>query len=142
MTEHPKNDRDLIAFIRQHRPEPPPPAPDLEQCLLQRIERPEPPTALFARPQPRSRRVWATTGAIAASVLLAWSGYRALEVSQQFAQDRQLQDEQLATFLFENWQEVLERDSSSSLPTASSELAWFALTDSQFDSPASPDSFE
>lgn len=137
MTKHPQNDHNLIAFIRQHRPEPPPPAPDLEQCLLQRIERPETPIARLASPQPRPRRMWATTGAIAASVLLAWSGYHALEISQ-----RRAQEEQLATFLFENWQEVIERDASSSVPTKSSELSWFALTDSQFDSQASPNSFE
>ena len=72
MTQLPPNeeDRQWQEFLRQNRPTPPPASPDLEDQLMKAIEK---------SPQPAvSRRMWAVPPAIAAGLLMAWSGYRLL----------------------------------------------------------------
>ena len=73
MTQQPIDDQPLVTFLRQHRPAPPPPAPDLEERILAAVAN-EP---AHVR-QYRHRRLWIVPPAIAAGVLIARAGHRLL----------------------------------------------------------------
>lgn len=95
MTQLPPDDRQWQEFLRKHRPVPPPAAADLEEQLMNAIER-SPQTA-------SSRRLWAVPSALAASLLMAWSGYRTLIPSPALSTN----SASLEAFLENNWNDVL-----------------------------------
>lgn len=109
------SDKKLVNFLKQYRPNVPEAAPDLEQELLAAIDRNdaaarefnylgEPP---FTRSSKRSGIVcfpkWAFPSAIAAGLLVFWSGYRVL-VPAHFHADEAAH---LEEFLVNNWEGVL-----------------------------------
>jgi hypothetical protein len=106
------SDEKLVDFLKQYRPNIPEAAPDLEQRLLAALEkdevdRPESPLNL---PEKRSRissiAKWAFPPAIAASLLVFWSGYRLLIPTPVHPDEVA----HLEAFLLNNWDGVLNED--------------------------------
>ncbi|NMG57132.1 hypothetical protein E1H12_01010 [Geitlerinema sp. P-1104] len=94
MTDSYDDDRQVIAFLRQHRPLPPPAAANLENQLLEQIRTEE----TLKQLKWRQRRRWG--GAIAAALIpLAWFAHRSLLPPQA----SQAQLVQLETFLEDSW---------------------------------------
>ncbi len=92
MTKLPNDDECLVNFLRQHRPDVPPAAPDLEQLIIQSVAASPPKST-------RYRQMWVVPPAIAAGLLIAWTGYRILmPVSFSAAQLASLN-----AFLESNW---------------------------------------
>ncbi|MEG4346888.1 hypothetical protein QUB70_26950 [Microcoleus sp. A003_D6] len=120
---NPSSDQKLVNFLKQHRPNLPEAAPDFEQKLLAAIDRNEAGAKKLnylgesqcTRSSKISRtigfRKWAVSSAIAASLLVFWSGYRAFETAQ-------LPDNETAkleAFLVTNWEGVLHDSSEESM---------------------------
>ncbi len=107
MTQFSNDDKDLVNFLRQHRPEVPPAATDLEQQILQNVEtlhlrqwrvraRDSRQTLL---PTPR-RPMWLIPSAVAASLVAAVVGYQALLPAPPNAAELA----KLERFMESNWQ--------------------------------------
>ncbi len=132
---NPSSDQELVNFLKQHRPNIPEAAPDLEQKILAAIEINQASvsyethhtkTQLSASAKSDNRlkissvSKWALSSAIAASLLVFWSGYRPFETAQ-------LPDEetaQLEAFLVTNWEGVLQ-DSPQENMTNRPQTEWF-----------------
>ena len=109
------SDKKLVNFLKQYRPNVPEAAPDFEQELLAAIDRNDAAARefnylgepQFTRSSKRSGIVcfpkWAFPSAIAAGLLVFWSGYRVL-VPAQFHADEAAH---LEAFLVNNWEGVL-----------------------------------
>ena len=109
------SDEKLVNFLKQYRPNVPEAAPDFEQELLAAIDRNDAAAIelnsrgepQFTRSSKRSGIVgfpkWALPSAIAAGMLVFWSGYRVL-VPAQFHADEAAH---LEVFLVNNWEGVL-----------------------------------
>jgi len=108
------SDKKLIDFLKQYRPNVPEAAPDCEQRVLAAIDRNDTGRELshlgnsrFTDSSKRSKIVgfpkWAFPSAIAASLLVFWSGYRVL-VTAQFHADEAAH---LEAFLVNNREGVL-----------------------------------
>ncbi|MBW4493679.1 MAG: hypothetical protein KME26_11455 [Oscillatoria princeps RMCB-10] len=106
MTQQPIDDQPLVTFLRQHRPAPPPPAPDLEERILAAVAN-EP---AHVR-QYRHRRLWIVPPAIAAGVLIAIAGHRLLTP----ARPSPAEIANLEAFLLTNWDGTVS-DSSPADP--------------------------
>jgi len=109
------SDKKLVNFLKQYRPNVPEAAPDFEQELLAAIDRNDAAAReLNSRGEPQftkssTRSVivcfpkWAFPSAIAAGLLVFWSGYRVL-VPAPFHADEAAH---LEEFLVNNWEGVL-----------------------------------
>ena len=109
------SDKKLVNFLKQYRPNVPEAAPDFEQELLAAIDRNDAAARefnylgqpQFTRSSKRSGIVcfpkWAFPSAIAAGLLVFWSGYSVL-VPAQFHADEAAH---LEAFLVNNWEGVL-----------------------------------
>lgn len=104
-----REDERLVMFLQEHRPSPPLAPFDAEERLLQALDRLptpnhpdraiEPAVAEVIELPVRPRwQFWAIPGAIAASVLLAWGGYRVS--APQIAERRATE---LEEFLVRSW---------------------------------------
>ncbi|HBB34035.1 MAG TPA: hypothetical protein DDZ80_08965 [Cyanobacteria bacterium UBA8803] len=91
MTQLPPDDEQWQQFLRRNHPTPPPADNDLEDRLLDEIIKQE--QALPAW------RLWAVPPALAAGLLMAWSGYRTLLPLPELATSSVT----LETFLEHNW---------------------------------------
>lgn len=94
---HDHDDQKLVAFLREHRPLPPPVKDGFEDQLRSKIN-------LLPQAQPPlSRRglCLVIPSAIAASLLLVWGAMRWLAPPPQFAQ--KASDEELEAFLIDGW---------------------------------------
>lgn len=132
---NPSSDQKLVNFLKQHRPNLPEAAPDFEQTLLAAIERDEAGERKlnylgepqFTRSSKRSRRIgfpkWVFPSAIAAGLLVFWSGYRAFETAQ--LPDKETA--QLEAFLVTNWEGVLH-DSPQENMTDRSQTDWLTFS--------------
>ncbi|NJR22633.1 MAG: hypothetical protein HC786_10955 [Richelia sp. CSU_2_1] len=106
------SDKKLVNFLKQYRPDIPEAAPDLEQKLLAALERDEVdrPKLPLNLPEKRSRisslAKWAFPPAIAASLLVFWSGYRLLIPTPVHPDEAA----HLEAFLIDNWDGVLNED--------------------------------
>ena len=88
MNQFSNDDKHLVNFLRQHRPEVPPAATDLEKQILQNIEtldlrhlRVVDATSRqrsLRTPEERRRPLWLIPSAVAASLVAAVVGYQAL----------------------------------------------------------------
>ena len=109
------SDKKLVNFLKQYRPNVPEAAPDFEQELLAAIDRDDAVARefdylgqpQFTRSSKRSGIVcfpkWAFPSAIAAGLLVFWSGYRVLVPAQLHADEAA----HLEAFLVNNWEGVL-----------------------------------
>lgn len=107
------SDKKLVDFLKQYRPNIPEAAPDLEQKLLAALDRDEVDRPKisnrelqFNSRQKRSRissiAKWAFPPAIAAGLLVSWSGYRLLVPSPVQPDEAA----HLEAFLINNWEGV------------------------------------
>ncbi|MEG4036429.1 hypothetical protein QUA03_21660 [Microcoleus sp. S36b_A4] len=135
---NPSSDQELVNFLKQHRPNLPEATPDLERKLLAAIESNQPSFSHENhRKKPRfiasaksdnrlkifSVSKWALSSAIAAILLVFWSGYRPFNTAQ-------LPDEETAkleAFLVTNWEGVLH-DSTQESMTDSSQTDWLTVS--------------
>lgn len=108
------SNKKLVDFLKQYRPDIPEAAPDLEQKLLAALDRDEVDrpqinhlASQFNRPEKRSRisliPKWAFPPALAAGLLVSWSGYRLLVPAPVHPDDAA----HLEAFLINNWDGVL-----------------------------------
>ncbi|OLP17671.1 hypothetical protein BST81_15235 [Leptolyngbya sp. 'hensonii'] len=123
MTQLPENDQRLTAFLRQHRPDVPPGAPDLEDRIMAALEAPPHRSGTVAllerppkgprsvqRPRPLTRPAWwLVPPAIAASLLVALITYRTTPPPQPNSEDLT----QLEAFLEKNWNGAVYDDTST-----------------------------
>jgi hypothetical protein len=112
----PSDDDRLVAFLRRHRPDPPPASPDLEQQLMTALE----PAGRPARSQRRDRRrPWAMP-ALAASLLLAWASWGTLRTSTQPT----TAEAEAETFVTEVWYGTAYGDDTVQLALATPQPDW------------------
>ncbi len=135
---NPSSDQELVNFLKQHRPNIPQAAPDLEQKILAAIESNQ--ASVFHETYREKTRLsgsaksgdrlkissvskWVFSSAIAASLLFYWSGYRPFQTAQ-------LPDEEIAkleAFLVTNWEGVLH-DSPQETMTDRSQTDWLTFS--------------
>lgn len=137
---NPSSDQNLVNFLKQHRPNIPEAVPDLEQKILAAIESDQ--ASLFHENHRKKARSiasaksdnrlkissvskWALSSAIAASMLVFWSGYRPFHTAQLPAKETA----QLEAFLVTNWEGVLH-DSPQESMTDRSQTDWLTLSPS------------
>ncbi|MEG4516258.1 MULTISPECIES: hypothetical protein [unclassified Microcoleus] len=135
---NPSSDQELVNFLKQHRPNIPEAAPDLELKILAAIESNQ--ASVFHenhRQKTRARASaksdyrlkissvskWALSSAIAATLLVFWSSYRAFETAQ--LPDKETA--QLEAFLVTNWEGVLH-DSPQENMTDRSQTDWLTFS--------------
>ena len=103
MTHLPPDDRQWQEFLHKHRPIPPPEADDLEEQLMNAVEK---------SPQPSiSQRFLPWPPALVAGLVMLLSGYRLLISVPQSSQSAPVE-----AFLQDNWNEVVG-DTSRSVQT-------------------------
>ncbi len=130
MTKFPNDDESLVAFIKQHRPAPPPTAANFEEELMELIERQSQPTMpqqqahspVFAIP--RIKYLIPIASATVAGLFLSWGGYRLLNPSPSIAQ--------LEMFLVNSWNSAIG-STSFSASTETPETYWLLLADLETD---------
>ncbi|MEG4233808.1 hypothetical protein QUA40_17095 [Microcoleus sp. Pol11C3] len=136
---NPRSDQELVNFLKQHRPNIPEAAPDLELKILAAIESNQ--ASLVNEPHRKKTRLsvsaksdyrlkissvskWAVSSAIAAGLLVLWSaGYRPFETAQ--LPDKETA--QLEAFLVTNWEGVLH-DSPQESMTDRSQTDWLTVS--------------
>lgn len=102
---NPHDDHHLVDFLRQHRPTPPPVAPDLEEQIF---------LATNYNP-PKSPRQWLLPSALAASLFAMWGVYHI------FLPPRSVQTaSNLDAFVANNWNTTSENEPQPE---------WFDLVD-------------
>ncbi|MFB8792182.1 MAG: hypothetical protein U7123_25880 [Potamolinea sp.] len=94
MTQLPEDDQEWLEFLRQNRPTPPPTTDNFEEQLMTAIA--------TSDQQVKTRKMWLVPSAIAAGLLMAWSGHYFLNISQNSPNYASLE-----TFLENNWNEVV-----------------------------------
>ena len=99
MTQFSDDDKDLVNFLRQHRPEVPPASPILEEQILRDIQKLHV-SSLTKPPLVRHSRLWLVPSIVAAGFLAAVVGYRTLIPSTPSATELA----SLETFIETNWQ--------------------------------------
>jgi hypothetical protein len=130
------SDKKLVDFLKQYRQNIPEAAPDLEQKLLAALERNEVDrqdrknlesqlTGSQKRSQIACFTKWAFLPAIAAGLLVFWSGYRELNTAQLPADETT----HLEAFLVNNWEGVLN-DSRGETPGDRPQTDWLNLDSS------------
>ncbi|NEQ23364.1 MAG: hypothetical protein F6K28_30265 [Microcoleus sp. SIO2G3] len=100
MTQFPDDEKQWQEFLRQHRSTPPPAKADLEEQLMNAVEKSQ---------SPVSRRLWTVPPVIAAGLLMAWSGYRTLIPFPELSNSASLE-----AFLENNWEGVVGETSTYS----------------------------
>ncbi|MEG4199831.1 hypothetical protein [Microcoleus sp. Pol12A5] len=135
---NPSSDQELVNFLKRHRPNIPEAVPDLEQKILAAIESNQ--ATVFHEAHRKKTRLsasaksddrlkisfvskWALSSAIAASLLVFWSGYRPFETAQ--LPDKETA--QLEAFLVTNWEGVLD-DSPQESMTDRSQTDWLTFS--------------
>lgn len=113
MSQIPNDDHELVAFLKQHRPQAPPPDPALESRLLDAIDAlPRQENLVpFRRSQPRARRsslVWLVPPTLAAGLVASILGYRVLVPAKPSATDLA----SLQAFMESNWQGTVNSSST------------------------------
>ncbi|MBW4540543.1 MAG: hypothetical protein KME43_15555 [Myxacorys chilensis ATA2-1-KO14] len=71
MTHKPPDDPELVSFLKHHRPLPPPASISLEERIMQATQESQ------AKRVVRPIRWWATSGAVAAGLVVAVAAYQA-----------------------------------------------------------------
>jgi hypothetical protein len=97
MTRFPDDDKKLIQFVRQHRPQPPSAPPALEDRILDAVEQPNLPRRSRQRRWYRSSWI---PPAIAASLLVSLASYHVLTPQKPNSTDIA----SLETFVENSWQ--------------------------------------
>lgn len=112
-----QNDEQLVTFLSQYRPVPPPAADNLETKLMQMVQQQPRPKKLAFSP------LWVIPSAVAAGILLLWGGYTILRPSSQFAETN---ERELEVFLVNGWNGTMKTTMLSYANTP--EADWYLLT--------------
>ena len=110
MTQRQPDDSQWQEFLRKYRPTPPPAVADLENRLMNTIQKSQQPVL--------GRRLWAVPPAIAAGLLMAWSGYRLLIPVPDVSNSASLE-----AFMQDNWNEVIGEKPANS-QNSSTQADW------------------
>lgn len=128
MNKSPHDGDRLAQFLREHRPDVPPPAADLEEQIMAAVESSDLPASdptesnkekvisLFP-PLKRQKKLWFVPPAIAASLLLSWTGYHLLFPTKT------VDTASLESFVESNW-DVLVSENYEARDDGS-ELDWY-----------------
>ncbi|MBW4695375.1 MAG: hypothetical protein KME27_26805 [Lyngbya sp. HA4199-MV5] len=113
MSQIPHDDQELVAFLKQHRPQAPPPDPALESRLFDAIDALPPQEKLvpFRRSQPRARRsslVWLVPPTLAAGLVASIISYQAMVPAKPNATELA----NLQAFVESNWQGTVNSSST------------------------------
>ncbi|MBW4471153.1 MAG: hypothetical protein KME45_12220 [Stenomitos rutilans HA7619-LM2] len=112
MSQFPNDDHELVAFLKQHRPQAPPPDPALESRLFDTIDAlpTQQNVVVFQRSQPRVRRslVWLVPPTLAAGLVATLVGYHTLVPAKPSATDLA----SLQAFMESNWQGTVNSSST------------------------------
>lgn len=100
MSNKNRDEEKLIAFLKEHRPTPPPLTPNSQDRLINAIEK-QTQTTLTLKP-----KLWAIPSTLAACALLFWAGYKWQSPSAKtvMAQDPQ----ELEIFMVNSWGAIKE----------------------------------
>ena len=122
MSQFPKDDRELISFMQQYRPLPPPGDSRLEKQIYLKI------SCESQQSQPPSIR-WLVPSLIAASLLGMWGLSNLMKPSdyQQFVQQSQvLKTAEIEDFMLNTWEETMNT-SSWETPNQSVYYHWISI---------------
>lgn len=140
----PDDEQNLVNFLKQYRPSPPPARANLEACLMQQVKQ------MPTRSRYQNCLGWMIPTAIAACSLIAWGSYRWLNPvvpsmtfseentvpittnrvnSDIFARQTIVSSEELETFLLESWTGTMDYTIEDANSTTL-ELSWYSLVDS------------
>ena len=122
MMQFPQDDKKLVAFIRRHRPVPPPSPIGLEQRLMSLVEK----EAVSCHKTAKMRCLIPT--ACAAALMFVGSIHNWLTMQQQTQFTFTDREEELETFLSESWQGTVGEATNASYPVRS-EAYWLTLAD-------------
>ncbi|AFY31199.1 hypothetical protein [Calothrix sp. PCC 7507] len=103
MNQFPNDDKDLVNFLRQHRPQVPPAAANLEQQILQQVQ------ASSVQSRRQRSPFWLVPPMIAAGLLATVVIHRSLVPAQPSAAELA----SLETFIENNWQGTLSEHTES-----------------------------
>ena len=117
---NPIEDKNLVNFLKQHRPVLPDKQTDLEPYIMAAIQEESSTSSRdkgkISNPLLLSRiakviakipkRVWIYSPAIAASLLVAWSGYQTITPAKLSSSE----EAHLEAFLVNNWEEAVDND--------------------------------
>jgi hypothetical protein len=121
MTQLPSDDEQWQEFLQQHRSTPPPAADDLEDQLMNAIEESEKPAQGWRRWHTSPAIAQQSERLIAAALLMAWSGYRALIPLPALSNSASLE-----AFMENNWYGVVGETPPRS-QSSSAEDDWMLL---------------
>ena len=93
MTQIPPDDRRWQEFLQKHHPIPPPVVAELEENLMQAVEK---------CPQSSRERLWGWPPAVVAGLVMLLSSYRFLNAVPESSQSTHVE-----AFLQDNWNEVV-----------------------------------
>ena len=122
MSQFPKDDRELISFLQQYRPLPPPGDSSLEKQIYLKISRES------QQSKPHSVR-WFVSSAIAATLLGVWGLSNLMKPSdyQQFVQQSQaIQTADIEDFMINAWEDTMNTYSWET-PSQSDYDHWISL---------------
>ena len=108
---HPKDDRNLVAFLQQYRPIPPPASASTEAELMELIDREESRNSLKIKP------IIAIASSAIIGAIFSFVGYRSVTPSYTNAQ--------LESFMVNSWDGTVGQTSDND---------WFHLRDREIDS--------
>ena len=120
MMQFPQDDKKLVAFVRRHRPVPPPSPIGLEQRLMSLVEK----EAVSCHKTAKVRSLIPAT--CAAALMFAFSVHNWFTLQQQTQFTLTNPEEELETFLIESWQVTVSEAANASYPL-SSEAYWLTL---------------
>ena len=107
MSQFPKDDRELISFLQQYRPLPPPADSDLEKQIYLRVSH-------ESQHRKYSRLRWLVPSIITTSILAIWGAYNLIKPSEyeQFVyQSQTIETTDTETFMVSTWEETLNTSS-------------------------------
>ncbi|CCQ53102.1 hypothetical protein WH8501_26865 [Crocosphaera watsonii WH 8501] len=103
MSQFPKDDRELISFLQQYRPLPPPADSDLEKQIYLRVSH-------ESQHRKYSRLRWLVPSIITTSILGIWGAYNLIKPSEyeQFVhQSETIETAETEIFMISTWEETI-----------------------------------
>ena len=122
MSQFPKDDRELISFLQQYRPSPPPGDSTLETQIYLRISH-------ESQHRKNSQLIWLIPSIITTSLLAIWGVYNLMKPSEyeQFVQQSQnLQTAEIEDFMINTWEGTINTSPWEN-PNQSVYYQWISL---------------
>lgn len=129
MTKIPEDDQELVAFLRQNRPFPPPAKTDVEEQLMQIIEN----QSQSRLNKSRKHLLWLIPGSLAAVIMFTWGGYRYFKPASLMVK-QPVDSSEIEAFLISSWNGTLNETALLS----NSETDWLFLETDIADTTTNP----